>query len=148
MYFQITGKQLPEWGFNQHEVATDRILQQDAAVWNVEEHRYTRNLDITGHLQDLASAEMIPLEPTHLSFWAKLWEVQMKMLFSQHDAELEHKYSSSPLDWPFMSKNIAYWMSGTNNVSFLIFNLLSHNMNLPSDGCFPSYIVEPLVVCI
>ena len=116
-FFQISGKQLPEWGFNQHEVATDRILQQEATIWNVEEHRYTRSLDTEGHLQDLASAEMIPLEPTHLSFWAKLWEVQTKMLFSQHDAELEHKYSSSPLDWPFMSKNIAYWMSSSSNVS-------------------------------
>ena len=44
----------------------------------------------------------------------------MKMLFSQHDAELEHKYSSSPLDWPMMSKNIAYWMSSENNVSFVL----------------------------
>ena len=115
--FQISGRQLPEWGFNQHEVATDRILQQEAAIWNVEEHRYTRSSDRDGHLHDLAAAEMIPLEPTHLSFWAKFWELQTKMLFSQHDTEMEHKYSSSPLDWPFMSKNIAYWMSSTSNVS-------------------------------
>ena len=117
--FQLSGKQLPEWGFSQHEVATDRVLQQDAVIWNVEEHRYTRNLDKETQLHDLTSAEMIPLEPTQLSFWAKFWELQMKMLFSQHDAEMEHKFSSSPLEWPFMSKNIAYWMSSVSNVSSL-----------------------------
>jgi dolichyl-phosphate-mannose--protein O-mannosyl transferase len=33
--------QLPDWGFNQLEVATDKITVQDAVVWNVEEHKYT-----------------------------------------------------------------------------------------------------------
>lgn len=39
---KFTGKQLPDWGFHQHEVVTDRIIIQDDTVWNVEEHRYTK----------------------------------------------------------------------------------------------------------
>ena len=63
--------------------------------------------------------DLLPLEPTHLSFWAKLWELQMKMLMSRQDTELEHKFSSSPTEWPFMVRNIAYWMSSSSNVSIL-----------------------------
>ena len=40
---KMSGKQLPKWGFNQHEVVTDRIVVQDDTVWNVEEHRYTKS---------------------------------------------------------------------------------------------------------
>lgn len=36
---KFSGKQLPEWGFNQHEVVTDRSIEQDDTIWNVEEHR-------------------------------------------------------------------------------------------------------------
>ncbi|CAG2062694.1 unnamed protein product, partial [Timema podura] len=39
---KFSGRQLPDWGFNQHEVVTDRIVSQDDTVWNVEEHRYTK----------------------------------------------------------------------------------------------------------
>lgn len=40
---RMTGKQLPKWGFHQHEVASDRVVVQDDTVWNVEEHRYTKS---------------------------------------------------------------------------------------------------------
>lgn len=39
---KFTGRQLPNWGYHQHEVAADRIIEQDDTVWNVEEHRYTK----------------------------------------------------------------------------------------------------------
>lgn len=39
---KFTGRQLPDWGFHQHEVAADRVTNQDDTVWNVEEHRYTK----------------------------------------------------------------------------------------------------------
>lgn len=39
---KFSGRQLPDWGFHQHEVAADRIINQDDTVWNVEEHRYTK----------------------------------------------------------------------------------------------------------
>lgn len=40
---RVSGRQLPDWGFNQHEVVTDRIIEQDDTIWNVEEHRYTKS---------------------------------------------------------------------------------------------------------
>ncbi|XP_046370265.2 protein O-mannosyl-transferase 1-like [Haliotis rufescens] len=112
---KTTGKQLPDWGHHQMEVAADRVINQDATIWNVEEHRYTKSLEKDKQSLDLRQSEMIPLEPTHLSFWSKFLELQMKMIFSNQDAELEHKYSSDPTEWPFMSKNIAYWMSPFSN---------------------------------
>lgn len=39
---KYSGRQLPDWGFHQHEVVADRVLNQDDTVWNVEEHRYTK----------------------------------------------------------------------------------------------------------
>lgn len=39
---KYTGRQLPDWGFHQHEVVADRVVNQDDTVWNVEEHRYTK----------------------------------------------------------------------------------------------------------
>lgn len=43
---KFSGRQLPDWGFNQHEVVTDKIISQDDTVWNVEEHRYTKSNSI------------------------------------------------------------------------------------------------------
>ena len=40
---KFSGRQLPDWGFRQHEVVTDKELNQEDTVWNVEEHRYTRS---------------------------------------------------------------------------------------------------------
>ena len=40
---QASGRQLPEWGFYQYEVVTDKQRVQEATSWNVEEHRYTRS---------------------------------------------------------------------------------------------------------
>lgn len=40
---KFSGRQLPDWGFNQHEVVTDKVVFQDDTVWNVEEHRYTKS---------------------------------------------------------------------------------------------------------
>lgn len=40
---RFTGRQLPQWGYNQHEVAADKNLNHPDSVWNVEEHRYTKS---------------------------------------------------------------------------------------------------------
>jgi dolichyl-phosphate-mannose-protein mannosyltransferase len=42
---KFSGRQLPEWGFNQHEIVADKVVNQDDTVWNVEEHRYTKSID-------------------------------------------------------------------------------------------------------
>lgn len=39
---KFSGRQLPDWGFHQHEVVTDKHIIQEDTIWNVEEHRYTK----------------------------------------------------------------------------------------------------------
>ncbi|XP_074031169.1 protein O-mannosyltransferase rt isoform X2 [Leptinotarsa decemlineata] len=112
---KFTGRQLPDWGYHQHEVAADRIIVQDDTVWNVEEHRYTKSDDQKERERDLVTAEMIPTTATKLSFWQKFFELHYKMLFANTDSVQNHMYSSEPLEWPLMSRGIAYWVSSTSN---------------------------------
>jgi dolichyl-phosphate-mannose-protein mannosyltransferase len=137
---RFTGKQLPQWGFNQHEIGADKVLNHPDSVWNVEEHRYTKSLlqklklnsseshilikiinllsasDQKERERQLLKSEMIPTERTSLSFWQKFRELQMKM-FWQSETVQNHMYSSEPVDWPLMSKGIAYWYRKDTNVS-------------------------------
>ncbi|KRT84609.1 hypothetical protein AMK59_2027 [Oryctes borbonicus] len=112
---KFSGRQLPDWGFHQHEVVADRIINQDDTIWNVEEHRYTKSEDQKERERDLITAEMIPTTMTKLSFWDKFFELQYKMMFSGTESVQNHMYSSEPLEWPFMSRGIAYWISNSSN---------------------------------
>ncbi|KAJ8687182.1 hypothetical protein QAD02_022976 [Eretmocerus hayati] len=112
---KFSGRQLPDWGFNQHEVVADRLIDQSDSVWNVEEHRYTKSEDQKQRERELLNAEMIPLKATSLTFWEKFIELQLKMLFNNQDAQNTHMYSSSPLEWPTMTRGIAYWVSTKSN---------------------------------
>lgn len=112
---KFSGRQLPDWGFNQHEVVADRLVDQTDSIWNVEEHRYTKSEDQKQRERELINAEMIPLQATTLSFWEKFVELQIKMLFSGQEGQNSHMYSSDPLDWPLMSRGIAYWVSNDSN---------------------------------
>lgn len=40
---KFSGRQLPDWGFRQHEIVTDKVLDQEDTIWNVEEHRYSKS---------------------------------------------------------------------------------------------------------
>ena len=113
---KFSGRQLPDWGFNQHEVVADRLVEQSNAVWNVEEHRYTKSEDQKQRERELINAEMIPLQATTLSFWEKFVELQLKMIFGGQDMQSSHMYSSSPLEWPLMTRGIAYWVANDSNV--------------------------------
>ncbi|KAF5281576.1 hypothetical protein FQA39_LY05111 [Lamprigera yunnana] len=112
---KFSGRQLPDWGFHQHEVVADRIINQDDTIWNVEEHRYTKSEDQKDRERDMISAEMIPTTATTLSFWDKFFELQYKMLFSGTESVQNHMYSSEPLEWPLMSRGIAYWVANNSN---------------------------------
>lgn len=124
---RFSGRQLPDWGFNQHEVVADRIHDQLDTIWNVEEHRYTKTADQRERERQMVNAEMIPTKPTTLSFWEKFFELQHKMLWHQSNADsvTTHMYGSEPLDWPFMSKGIAYWVDRETNAQIhLIGNII------------------------
>lgn len=86
------------------------------AVWNVEEHRYTKSADQKERERQMVTAEMIPTKATTLTFLEKFFELQFKMLWTQASDSLPtHMYSSEPLDWPFLSKGIAYWVDGSSD---------------------------------
>ncbi|CAH1391622.1 unnamed protein product [Nezara viridula] len=112
---KFSGRQLPDWGFHQLEVVTDKTIVQDDTVWNVEEHRYTKIEDEKEREKDLMNAEMIPMKTTKLSFWTKFSELQYKMMFPSQDSLQNHMYSSEPLEWPLMTRGIAYWVSPYHN---------------------------------
>ncbi|XP_011506531.1 PREDICTED: protein O-mannosyltransferase 1 [Ceratosolen solmsi marchali] len=112
---KFSGRQLPDWGFNQHEIVADRLIDQSDSIWNVEEHRYTKSEDQKQRERELLNAEMIPLKATILSFWEKFIELQTKMLFNSQEVQNTHMYSSSPLDWPITTRGIAYWVSTKSN---------------------------------
>ncbi|XP_076270481.1 protein O-mannosyltransferase rt isoform X1 [Rhynchophorus ferrugineus] len=112
---KFTGRQLPDWGYHQHEVAADRVIHQDDTVWNVEEHRYTKSEDQRERERELVTAEMIPTAATSLTFWEKFFELHYKMMFASTESVQNHMYSSQPLEWPLMSRGIAYWVSSTSN---------------------------------
>lgn len=114
----MSGLQLPNWGFHQHEVVTDKQVNHPNTIWNVEEHRYTKNSDEKELERELGMAEFVPLTPTSLSFWEKMAELQYKMLVVNPENVQNHMYSTeSPMDWPLLTKGIAYWLSPKSNVS-------------------------------
>ncbi|XP_060518759.1 protein O-mannosyltransferase 1 [Cylas formicarius] len=122
---KFTGKQLPDWGYHQHEVAADKVISQDDTIWNVEEHRYTKSEDQRERERDLVTAEMIPTGATSLSFWEKFFELHYKMMFVGSENVQDHMYSSGPLEWPFMTRGIAYWVSSSSNAQIhLLGNLV------------------------
>ncbi|CAK1550092.1 unnamed protein product [Leptosia nina] len=123
---RYSGRQLPAWGFHQHEVVADKVVTHQDTVWNVEEHRYSKSEDKKERERELVAAEMIPTAATHLSFWAKFWELQYKMWSHSGDAPLGHMFASEPLDWPVLHRSIAYWLSPHSNAQVhLIGNLVT-----------------------
>lgn len=106
---KFTGLQLPDWGFYQYEVATDRNHNQEPTVWNVEEHRLIQSDEYSQQLPpDLWT-------PGTLGFWEKFVELQFKMLSANKEVNQEHQYSSTPLEWPMMHRGIAYWINPASN---------------------------------
>lgn len=107
---KLSGAHLPDWGFRQLEVVGEKLSlgPHESMVWNVEEHRYGR-----GHEQKERELELH--SPTqhdisrNLSFMARFSELQWKMLTLKNE-DLEHQYSSTPLEWLTLDTNIAYWL--------------------------------------
>ncbi|XP_061707440.1 protein O-mannosyltransferase 1 [Cydia pomonella] len=123
---RYSGRQLPAWGFHQHEVVADKVLTHQDTVWNVEEHRYTKAEDRKERERELVSAEMIPPGKTQLTFWEKFSELQFKMAAHSADAPTGHMFASEPADWPLLARSIAYWLSPDSNAQIhLIGNLVT-----------------------
>merc|ERR1719414_1877216 len=123
---RFTGKNYPEWGFMQLEVASDRNIQQADTVWNVEEHRYTQNdKDKSTIEKEMMTHELIPEKETVLSFWDKFTELQFKMLITNQENVQNHNFASDPTEWPFLTRGIAYYIAkDSNNQVHLMGNIL------------------------
>lgn len=79
--------------------------------------------------RQLINAEMIPTSPTVLTFWQKFVELHTKMMWHT-DPVQSHMYCSDPLEWPLMSKGIAYWVDKASNVSAFRFPQIELNTNI------------------
>jgi len=123
---KFSGKQYPDWGFVQHEVVTDRNINQADTVWNVEEHRYTKNdKDKSTIEREMMTHELIPEQQTVLSFWDKFLELQFKMLITNQENVQNHNFASDPTEWPFLTRGIAYYIAkDSNNQVHLMGNIV------------------------
>lgn len=85
---------------------------------------------------------MIPTSATHLSFWDKFYELNYKMMFPASEGIQNHMYSSEPLEWPFLWRGIAYWVSSTSNVrNFVVKHLYILKILIPSRGEYSYYLL-------
>ncbi|XP_068241899.1 protein O-mannosyltransferase 1 [Palaemon carinicauda] len=149
---KFSGRQLPDWGFRQHEIVTDKILDQEDTIWNVEEHRYTRTDDKKEREKELIRTEMIPMERKNLTFWNKFYELQYKMLFNNQENVAGHMYASEPLDWLLLKRGVAYWISSNSNaqIHFLgnVVTWLSGTLGLVAYlGLFVLYLLRRQRAC-
>lgn len=141
---RFSGRQLPDWGFHQHEIVADKELKNEDTIWNVEEHRHTKSEDQREREVQFGQAEFVPLEPTSLTFLEKFLEIHQKLFVYQQDAMKDHIYAcESPLDWIFLTKGTAYWVdSALKDYAqiFLIGNVNTSMIGLLSIFIFISFV--------
>ncbi|XP_028612820.1 protein O-mannosyl-transferase 1 isoform X2 [Grammomys surdaster] len=107
---KLSGAHLPDWGFRQLEVVGEKLSlgYHESMVWNVEEHRYGKSHEQKERELELHSPTQLDISK-NLSFMARFSELQWKMLTLKNE-DLEHQYSSTPLEWLTLDTNIAYWL--------------------------------------
>uniref|UniRef100_A0A0K2V1T9 Protein O-mannosyltransferase 1 n=1 Tax=Lepeophtheirus salmonis TaxID=72036 RepID=A0A0K2V1T9_LEPSM len=135
---KYSGKLYPDWGFHQNEVVADKNIIQLDTTWNVEEHRYTKNDDDQKSLErELITSELIPTNPTDMSFFEKFIELQIKMLITDQENVQNHNYASGPQEWPVLSRGIAYFISKSSNAQVhLLGNIIVWYSGTLSIFCF------------
>jgi len=111
----VTGRQLPEWANFQIEVVADVMIEQENTVFNVEEHRYTKNEEKASREMELLNSDFVPLEPVKMSFLEKFFELQVRMIFVSNENVQNHIYTSSPWEWLTLTRGIAYWVDSKSN---------------------------------
>lgn len=111
----VSGRQLPEWANFQTEVVADVMIEQDTTIFNVEEHRYTKNDDKNVREFELLNSDFVPLEPVKMSFIEKFIELQVRMILVSNENVQNHIYTSSPWEWLTLTRGIAYWVDSKSN---------------------------------
>nr|CAA65194.1 rotated abdomen protein [Drosophila melanogaster] len=120
---KFSGRQLPEWGFNQHEVVADRekAIHKDA-IWNVEEHAIHRLRNHREREPQMLTAEMIPTKRTHLVLGQATGATIQDAVPNEVP---NHMYSSMPHEWPLMDKaSLIGWTHSRVRKIYLLGNIL------------------------
>lgn len=113
---KISGMELPDWGFHQLEVCTDKSIKQTNTIWNVEEHQQNITYPEGQGPKDVAKkTEQLEKAFKPMPFLSKFWEMQLKMLESKKELSNEHTFGSRPSWWPLMRRGVAYWIAKENN---------------------------------
>lgn len=142
---RFSGRQLPDWGYHQHEIVADKELKNDDTLWNVEEHRYTVSDDQKERQIQLGQAEFVPLEPTSLTFFQKFYELHYKLISYQQDSIKDHIYAcDSPIDWILMNIGTAYWFDGSMKTNAQIY--LIGNVTIGVIGIASLFIFSMLII--
>ncbi|XP_022795318.1 protein O-mannosyl-transferase 1-like [Stylophora pistillata] len=113
---KISGMQLPDWGFYQLEVCTDKSIKQTNTIWNVEEHQQNITYpEGQGPLQVEMKIDQTEKAFKPMPFLSKFWEIQPKMLESTKELSAEHTFGSRPSWWPLMRRGVAFWIARDTN---------------------------------
>ncbi|XP_047134650.1 protein O-mannosyl-transferase 1 isoform X1 [Hydra vulgaris] len=114
---RVTGQLLPDWGFHQYEVATDRMVNTEESIWNVEEHN--QNISLPSNMTEEEARAILAnqnhIEISDMTFFQKFWELQTQMFKVNSMITQEHVYASRPFEWPIMKRGIAYWIDTKSN---------------------------------
>lgn len=113
---KISGMQLPDWGFHQLEVCTDKSIKQTNTIWNVEEHQQNITYpEGQGPTEVEAKTDVSERAFKPMPFLSKFWEIQLKMLESTKELSAEHTFGSRPSWWPLMRRGVAFWIARDTN---------------------------------
>lgn len=115
---KISGMTLPDWGFHQLEVCTDKSIKQTNTIWNVEEHQQNISYPEGQDQKDEGEAEkteFVERASKPMPFLSKFWELQLKMLESKKELANEHTFGSRPSWWPLMRRGVAFWIARDTN---------------------------------
>ncbi|XP_077480590.1 protein O-mannosyl-transferase 1 isoform X1 [Stigmatopora argus] len=108
---KLSGSSLPDWAEGHAEVVADKVKgHKGGTTWTVEEHRYGTGKEREPQLYSSTSFDV----ERRISLWSKFIELQWRMLTVKQE-DVEHKYSSTPLEWLTMDSNIVYWLHPCTN---------------------------------
>jgi dolichyl-phosphate-mannose-protein mannosyltransferase len=126
-----TGKRLPEWGFQQYEVATDRAVESSHTSWIMDDaNNPTSTDDMLEEEEMLRNSTMNQYTPViqsqppqdsnvSYSFWEKYFEMQGRML-AAHGNLGDHQFGAPPTQWPLLGKTLPYWLDNKTNAQMTL----------------------------
>lgn len=126
-----SGNRLPEWGFEQYEVVTDKAVDVSNTLWILDqikppnsteemlaEEEELRNASLTSQNKRQSRRERSN-NTTPYSFWEKYFEMQGRML-AAHGNLGDHQFGATPIQWPLLGKTLPYWLHNKTNAQLTL----------------------------